>query len=236
MNPLTPFLIGLFSSVHCLAMCGGMCGLFCRNSPSNKSILVINLGRITTYLLLGMVFAGIVQGLALRVPIAQIGFWMRSFLGVVLIFLGMRIILNKNSLHTFFENNFLWKKAKRKLVILNANYSLFSDYIKGLLWGLIPCGLLYSILIAAAATQNVLHSGLFMFAFGLGTLPSMFVAAGLLKTWQQHLQSKTLRFSAGMFIMTIGLWSFVSPWFSHELIPNSTVFTSIVAFLDSCVP
>jgi len=73
-------------------------------------------------------------------------------------------------------------------------------------------------------------------AFGLGTLPSMFVAAGLIKTFEKKLQSKSLRYSAGIFIIIIGLWSLFSPWFSHELIPNHPVFTSIVAFLDSCIP
>jgi len=235
-NFITPFLIGLFSSVHCLAMCGGLCGVFCRNKPSFSTILIINSGRVITYTLLGMVFAGFIQGLALSLPIVQIGFWMRSILGLVLIFLGLKILFNKSSLPAFFENNFLWKKAKTILHRISALNSWSAHLGKGLIWGLIPCGLLYGVLIAAATTQNIFNGGFFMFAFGVGTLPSMLVAAGLINSGQNYLQNKSLRFGAGLFIIIIGLWSVLSPWFSHALIPNNSVFTPILAFLDSCIP
>ncbi len=236
MDLITPFLIGLFSSVHCLAMCGGLCGVFCKNSPSVASILLINFGRILTYTFLGLIFAGVVKGLAISLPIAQIGFWIRSILGLVLVFLGIRILLNKSSLHSFFSSNLIWTKAKKQLTILNKQNSAIAHLGKGIVWGLIPCGLLYGVLIAAATTGKTLNGGLFMFAFGLGTLPSMFVAAGMINQWQKFAQSKSLRFGAGTFIVVIGLWSLISPWFSHELIPNNSVFTPILAFLDSCIP
>jgi sulfite exporter TauE/SafE len=217
-------------------MCGGLCGLFCKNRPAFSSHLLINFGRISTYTILGFIFAGIIQGLSLRIPIAEVGFWIRSLLGVVLIFLGVRILLNKASLHSYFENNFLWLKAKKQLHKIIKLNTFTADYLKGLLWGLIPCGLIYGVLIAAATTHNAWSGGLFMLAFGIGTLPSMLVAAGVLKNLGNTLNSKSLRFSAGLFIIIIGVWSLISPWFSHELIPNHPVFTSIVAFLDSCVP
>jgi sulfite exporter TauE/SafE len=236
MGLLTPFLIGLFSSVHCLAMCGGLCGVFCRNNPDLKTIALINAGRIITYTLLGLLFAGLVKGLAISLPIAEIGFWIRSLLGLVLVFLGLRILLNKSSLHSFFSSNVIWNKVKAKLHILNNNKSSLSQLSKGLLWGLIPCGLLYGVLIAAATTGHALQGGLFMLAFGLGTLPSMFVAAGIMKQGQNYLQNNFLRFGAGSFISIIGFWSLISPWYSHELFPSNPVFTPIAAFLDSCVP
>lgn len=236
MNLLTPFLIGLFSSVHCLAMCGGLCGVFCRNHPSLRVILLINLGRVTTYVTLGLIFAGIIQGLAIQIPLAQIGFWIRSLLGLVLIFLGIRILRNKSSLHSFFENNLLWQKAKAQLHKITRLDSTLAHISKGLIWGMIPCGLLYGVLLAAATTHKISQGGLFMLAFGLGTLPSMFVAAGLIQSFEKKLQSKSLRYGAGLFIISIGMWSLLSPWFSHEFIPNHPVFTSIIAFLDSCIP
>jgi sulfite exporter TauE/SafE len=185
---------------------------------------------------LGFIFAGIIQGLALRLPVAQFGFWMRTILGIILIFLGFKIILNKSTLPAFFSNNLIWSRAKKLLHKITQGNSGLENLLKGMLWGLIPCGLLYGVLIAAATTQDVIQGGLFMFAFGLGTLPAMFVATGMMKLWQQHIQSQYLRYGAGLFLIIIGLWSIVSVWFSHELIPNHPVFTSIVAFLDSCVP
>lgn len=217
-------------------MCGGLCGLFCRNNPSHQTILIINIGRIITYTILGIIFAGIIQGFALRVPVAQFGFWLRTILGLILILLGTKIILNKNTLHSFFDNNFIWQKAKIQLHKISQGHSGLENLLKGMLWGLIPCGLLYGVLIAAAATHNVIHGGLFMLAFGLGTLPSMFVATGMIGFWYKHIQSRFLRYGAGLFVIIIGLWSIISVWFSHELIPKHPVFTSIAAFLDSCIP
>jgi len=236
MNLLTPLLIGFFSSIHCITMCGGLCGLFCRSNPSTKTILIINLGRVFTYTILGFIFAGIIQGLALSLPVAQFGFWIRTLLGLVLIILGLKIILNKTNLHSFFSNNLIWSRAKKQLHKITQGNTNLENLLKGMLWGLIPCGLLYGVLIAAATTQNVIQGGLFMFTFGLGTLPAMFVATGMIKLWQQYIQSQYLRYGAGIFIISIGLWSIVSVWFSHELIPNHPVFTSIAAFLDSCIP
>ena len=236
MGLFIPFLIGLFSSVHCLAMCGGLCGVFAQKNPNVKAILLINTGRILTYTILGFIVAGFVQGLVLQIPIAVIGFWIRSFLGLILIFLGIRILFNKSNLHSFLSNNYVWQKAKSKLHSLNNNASFLAQVTKGLIWGLIPCGLLYGVLIAAASTQNAINGGLFMLAFGIGTLPSMMVAIGVMKKFQRKLHSNNLRFGAGVFILLVGIWSMVSPWFSHELIPNHPVFTSIVAFLDSCIP
>ena len=236
MDLLTPFLIGLFSSIHCLAMCGGLCGVFCRNGIKTQSVLLINFGRIITYSILGMLVAGIIQGLVLRIKIAEIGFWIRLVLGLVLIYLGIRIMLKKSGLHSFIENNFLWKRAKNTLHRISQKNESITQVFKGMLWGFIPCGLLYGVLIAAAATQNFWQGGLFMFAFGLGTIPSMLAASGLMKTWQDKLQNNYVRIGAGLFIVIVGVWSIASPWISHKFIPEHSVFTSIAAFLDSCTP
>jgi sulfite exporter TauE/SafE len=217
-------------------MCGGLCGIFAKNNPNFQTIFLINFGRVLTYTILGFLFAGLVQGFVLKIPIAVIGFWMRSLLGLMLMFLGVRILLNKSNLPTFFSNNYLWKKTNPLLYTLNNKSTFFSNIAKGLIWGLIPCGLLYGVLIAAASTQNAFNGGLFMFAFGIGTMPSMIVTISAISKFKNKLQSKSLRFGAGIFILIVGFWTTLSPWVSHELIPQHPVFTSIIAFLDSCVP
>jgi len=217
-------------------MCGGLCGLFAKNNPNFQSILLINLGRILTYTILGLILAGLVQGFVLNIPLAAFGFWVRSLLGLILMLLGISIVFNKNTLHPFFSNNYLWKKANPRLHSLNNRDTWISNISKGLIWGLIPCGLLYGVLIAAAATQNALNGGFFMLAFGIGTLPSMMITIGVIKKFKNKLQSKSLRYGAGLFVFIIGFWTILSPWISHEFIPKHPVFTSIVAFLDSCIP
>jgi sulfite exporter TauE/SafE len=77
--------------------------------------------------------------------------------------------------------------------------------ILGGLWGWLPCGLVYSVLIAAIATGSAMSGGLLMLAFGLGTLPTlvtMGMAAVRLKT---VLQNIWVRRASGLLVLGFGL-------------------------------
>jgi len=236
MSWLTPFLIGLFSSVHCLAMCGGLCGLFCGQRSQVRDVVLVNLGRVMTYTLLGTLFAGLVQGLALRLPLAQWGFWLRSALGLTLVLMGIALMFRARGWSMPLTASPLWQRLQKPLRQQLQKNSPWANLLKGLIWGLIPCGLLYGVLVAAATTGHWLKGGQFMFFFGLGTLPSMFLAAGLLHRWRDVLTGARWRAGAGAFIVLIGLWTSLSPWVASRFFPNQAVFTPIAAFLDSCVP
>ncbi len=236
MSGLTPFLIGLFSSVHCLAMCGGLCGVFCGKRTTVTDVILVNAGRILTYTALGLIFAGLVQGLALRLPLAQWGFWLRTALGVALVLMGLALIFRARGWAMPLQNSLLWQKLQKPLATQLQKNNAQAQLLKGLIWGLIPCGLLYGVLIAAATTGHWLKGGQFMFFFGLGTLPSMLLAAGLLHRWREVLTGSRWRAGAGAFIVVIGLWTALSPWVASRLFPDQAVFTPIAAFLNSCVP
>jgi sulfite exporter TauE/SafE len=73
------------------------------------------------------------------------------------------------------------------------------------LWGWLPCGLVYSVLIAAIATGSAINGGLLMLAFGLGTLPTLLtmgMAAVRLKT---VLQNIWVRRASGLLVLGFGL-------------------------------
>jgi sulfite exporter TauE/SafE len=236
MSFLTPFLIGLFSSLHCLAMCSALCGVFCQNRSSTASIWALNLGRIFTYTLTGILVAGLVQGLLLQIPLAQIGFWVRSVLGLVLVLIGMSIFFDSKWGQNILSSSPLWNRVKIALFKLDAKQSISFDFLKGMLWGLIPCGLLYGVLMAAATTADVIDGGLFMFMFGLGTLPSMILSGQIMQQWKSSVIQSGVKKFVGLFIILIGLWAAISPWVSSELIPDHPVFTPLLAFLNSCLP
>lgn len=75
---------------------------------------------------------------------------------------------------------------------------------KGMLWGLIPCGLLYGALMAAVATQVLINGGLFMYALSLVTLPSIFVASGLMHKIQHTLTCQKLKNRSWSWLMAFG--------------------------------
>ncbi len=236
MSGLVPFLIGLFSSVHCLAMCGGLCGVFCSRRTNVRDVLLVNAGRIMTYTVLGLLFAAVVQGLALRVPLARWGFWLRTTLGMVLVVMGAALIVRARGWSVPLSASPLWRRLQRPLRRQLQKNDPMAQVIKGLIWGLIPCGLLYGVLVAAAATGYWLQGAQFMFFFGLGTVPSMLLAAGILHRWRNVLTGPAWRAGAGMFVLLVGAWTLVSPWLASDLFPDHPVFTPIAAFLDSCVP
>lgn len=230
---ITPFLIGLFSGFHCVVMCGAMCHIICHKKKLS-TVLFTNLGRISTYVILGVIFAGLLQGVSLTLDLAVIGFWMRIMMGFTMCLIGVVIITQrKNSLLTFNKALPLWPAASQKLKKLKHEQHFF----KGMLWGLIPCGLLYGLLLIAATTADMVRGGIFMLYFGLGTLSPLLLSHQLF----QHLQTikffKLLRHFAGFFIILLGLWILAGPWLAHHFIPlDNSFFTELTAVMDLCLP
>ena len=237
MQFITPFMIGLFSGFHCVAMCGGLCSLICHKKPYNI-VLITNIGRVITYVILGTVFAGIIQGASLRLNLASIGIVLRSVMGLSLIVMGLVVFTQSKT--KFLSASFelpLWNYASKYLNKLKANQSSIAFLLKGMIWGLIPCGLLYGLLIIAATTNNAISGGLFMLFFGLGTLLPMVLSQKLFNYFQQLISLKILRKISSIFIIIVGLWILLSAWFAHSLIPEDNPFFSIMAtVLDLCIP
>ena len=173
---LAAFTIGLLGSFHCVGMCGPLALSLPLNSDSFWSkfsgSLLYNAGRIVTYSVFGLVFGAIGKSVAL------FGYqqWLSVLLGVLIIFfiiLPKRIaVFNKNNVVLHFMEKL---RASLGQLFFKKNYaSLFSI---GLLNGLLPCGLVYMAAAGAVATGDIVNSILFMFFFGLGTLPMMWSVA-----------------------------------------------------------
>jgi sulfite exporter TauE/SafE len=86
----------------------------------------------------------------------------------------------------------------------------------GALWGLLPCGLIYSSLAWAAASGDALESASRMAAFGLGTLPAMAAVTLGGQQLQRHLQRPLLRRIAGAMLIGLGVFTLVQVW-AHAL-------------------
>lgn len=237
MQVITPFLIGLFSGFHCMAMCGGLCAVICQKQ-SRKIILITNIGRVITYVFLGCVFAGIIQGASLKLNLNIVSIVLRTIMGICLLLLGLSILTqSKSKLFNNSVNLPVWKFASNTLNKLKNNQRPTAFLIKGMLWGLIPCGLLYGLLLVAATTQNTLSGGLFMLFFGMGTILPLLISQELFKHIKHFITLKFIRTSAATFIIIIGCWILVSPWYAHNLIPqNNPFFTVVVVVLNACIP
>lgn len=174
---LAAFAIGFFGSPHCLGMCGGLVTAFGLSmqevSPLKKRGLIAtyHFGRLISYSILGVI-AGII-GTTVLAPILMGNATPRILLGLVLVFIGLSMLgmpfLNKLEK----VGMGVWKKLsplRQKVFPLNTFPRALAA---GLLWGFLPCGLVYGALLMAVVGNNVTTGALLMFVFGLGTVPML---------------------------------------------------------------
>ncbi|MEX2515640.1 MAG: sulfite exporter TauE/SafE family protein [Gammaproteobacteria bacterium] len=211
---LIAFTLGLFSTLHCWGMCGGIITALSLNLSqpvrARKSLLLayttaFNLGRIVSYALAGLL-GGLLGSLVVITTVAGGLFILQLLAGVVLVFAGLRLAGWSQGLALLERmGQGVWRKLQpfgRSLLPVN---TLPRALAFGMIWGFLPCGLVYSALLLAVATGDAIAGGSLMLGFGLGTLPGM-VAAGFVSGRLQHwLQKPRLRQIAGIILIGFGL-------------------------------
>ena len=212
---LVAFIMGLFSSMHCIGMCGSIIGTLTLSlSPdirNNKKRLVpfvfnYNFGRITSYTIAGAL-AGVIESL-LTLPLGELhGHRVLQILSAAIMASAGLYIAGWFPRFAYIEKagTHFWKKIEpygRKLIPVKTRVQA---YLFGMVWGWLPCGLVYSALALAAATGDVSKSALAMLAFGLGTLPAV-MGVGIMTGILTRL-SRMQRFkqAIGIFMIVLAL-------------------------------
>ena len=207
---MSAFLVGLLGGGHCIGMCGGIVGAVSMHLPQHKTkvpfLLAYNAGRILSYTLAGAI-AGLVGAssffLQHVLPIQHVLYGISS---LMLIALGLYLAGFWHGI-TYVESagKVIWKilqpYSKRYIPVQNFKQA----FILGCLWGWLPCGLVYSVLIAAIATGNVLNGGLLMLAFGLGTLPTLITMGMAAVKLKAVLQNIWVRRASGLLVLGFGV-------------------------------
>jgi sulfite exporter TauE/SafE len=214
---LSAFLVGLLGAVHCAGMCGGVVtALSFSTAPASATrmrsfLLAYNLGRISSYTLAGFL-AGSVGWLLLQsqvlLPIADV----LQVLAVGLL-LAMGLWLSdvwRGLSHLEALGARLWRRLEPLARPWLPLRSMPKAYMAGLLWGWLPCGLVYSVLVWALSTGSPQQGAGLLLAFGLGTLPNLLLLGWLAQRFQQHLraglQHPWVRRSAGGLVFALGLY------------------------------
>lgn len=179
---ISSLLLGLASSLHCVGMCGPLVmSVPVQHLPEGKKtigILVYQLGRISTYVLLGVI-AGLVGWRMYAAGFQQL---FSIILGVIiLLMLSGSFFLNK--LH---GNNWLNKSVTRLMFWAIKKQTPTGMFLMGAANGLLPCGMVYIALTGAMASGTIAGAAFFMCSFGLGTLPALLGLAfwGVKLSWQ----------------------------------------------------
>ena len=185
MTFISAFILGLLVSAHCLGMCGGLQTVFQQTQVIQSSrqaavqIVMLNLGRLTTYTFAGVIFAWLGASLIIKLPVAEVSKIIRVLMAIMLIFIGLCLFGGKKRLAIWLEKAGapLWQKMQT--MIYPGSVRWHRHYLNGVAWGFLPCGLVYAVLITAIFSGSSVNGGLIMLGFGLGTIPSMVLTGGI---------------------------------------------------------
>ena len=211
---LSAFLTGLLGSAHCLAMCSGISGLATLQAGASTAraqaplALAYNAGRVTSYAIFGALVGAAGSAVVLLAP--SLAAPVRILSGAVIIAIGMQYAFQWRLLAPL-ENAGarIWRHVRPAARWLLPVDSLPSAFGLGLLWGLLPCGLVYSALMIAATTATPAHGALAMLAFGSGTLPAM-IATGLGSARLAAAAGRNRR-ALGLLLVALGAATIVLP-------------------------
>ncbi|WP_018981793.1 sulfite exporter TauE/SafE family protein [Salinimonas chungwhensis] len=185
LTALSAFLIGLAGGLHCLGMCGGIASALRLAVPADAShwpyTLSYNAGRIFSYTVAGAVAGGIGQMSSEYVPFT--GPLLALLSGFML--LAMAAYLGRwwmGLTRLEHAGQVVW----RRIQPLSKKFIPFSSPLAslpyGIIWGWLPCGLVYSTLTWALASGGAIEGAQVMLCFGLGTLPAL-IATSLGAHW-----------------------------------------------------
>lgn len=208
------FLVGLLGGVHCFGMCGSIVGILTGQLPKERPRwpfhLAYNAGRIISYTLAGCIVGAIGRaGLLLRdvVPVQHVLFALSS---LMLIALGLYLAGIWGAVrHIEKAGAVIWRSIQPLTVRLLPVTSLSQALLLGALWGWLPCGLVYSVLVTALASGHAQSGALIMLAFALGTLPNLLFIGLFWDRCRNWVRSPKVRLLAGSIVMVFGLYGLV---------------------------
>ena len=167
-------LMGLAGGPHCVAICGAACTSFTQSPEKPHAIKLYHLGRLCGYATLGGIATFAIQSIAWLSNYSSILHPLWTFFHVLVFFWGLLLLVYaRQPIWVDQAGRKIWQHVKKLSLIQGGHF-----YI-GMLWALMPCGLLYSALIIASFNGNPLGGALSMAAFAIGSSVSLFFAPWL---------------------------------------------------------
>jgi sulfite exporter TauE/SafE len=209
-------LIGLTGGVHCLGMCGGIVGALTLGLPPTPGhplrtrlpfLLAYNLGRIMSYVTAGTLAGGVGAWAAHLISVHHAQLGLQVIAGLFMILLGLYLAGWQGTLSRLERvGGVLWRRieplGRRFLPVRTPIQALGM----GLVWGWLPCGLVYSVLVWAMGAGGALEGGLLMLSFGLGTLPTLLAMGTVAATLAGLIRRPGVRAAAGSLVILFGIY------------------------------
>jgi sulfite exporter TauE/SafE len=196
---IAALVLGIAGSAHCLGMCGPLVLAMPYGSGRRRSIamIVYHLMRSFMYAIMGMMIGVLGVGFHLagwQSPIS-IG------AGLMVLAIGFWQLMGKGNFHIPLRFDFV---NKVRVKFIQGSSGMGRNALLGFVNGLLPCGLVYTALAASIAAGGVIESGIFMFAFGVATIPALFVL-GWLPTFFPKFSTSMLNKAIPVVTIVIGV-------------------------------
>jgi sulfite exporter TauE/SafE len=216
-------LLGLVASGHCLVMCGGISAALgmaaARDSMgrTRPSLLMgYQLGRISAYSLAGLLLAGIFGGLISLLDIEAVRRTLRALSALALL---LAALVAFGCLHD--PGNSLGRKLWQRLAPLGRGLlpvnTLSRAFAFGMVWGWMPCGFVYSVLLVATLQLDAVRGAMTMAAFGVGTSPALLLTALGAQRFNAFAALPATRHVAGSVLLLSAVLTLAGPWAEHSL-------------------
>jgi len=216
-------MIGLLGSTHCIGMCGGIVGALnaglelSGRSPLSRAAhhITYNTGRIASYVAAGAL-AGLVGSMAAEFSLITVVPVGRLIAGLFMIALGLYLAGWWHAITALEKAGFhLWKRIEplgRRFFPTRTPSHAFG---LGLVWGWLPCGLVYSALALSMASAAAEQGALIMLGFGLGTLPMLFAMGGIAEHLMKVTRHPLLRQTVGACVVLFGVYTCAIAFYGH---------------------
>ena len=217
-GPLAAFLVGLLGGVHCVGMCGGIVAMTGASLPAGRRttlLLAYNGGRIFSYTLIGALFGGLGRVALGALALPRVQFLLAAVAGAFMVLLGLYLGGWWHGLQTLerLGGRLVWARLEPLGRHFLPPRTPARALLLGMVWGWLPCGLVYSVAIWSLSAGSAPQGGLLTLAFGLGTLPNLLTMGWAASRLQRWIRQDAVRRIAGLAVVLMGgvmLWRALS--------------------------
>jgi sulfite exporter TauE/SafE len=211
--------LGLLASGHCVLMCGGISGALMLTAgprrPSLHLLLAMQLGRISSYALAALALGGAGAWLVHFVDAASVRLALRVLTAGVFAAIGLSLLGRMRGADIGIGHA-VWPKLAplaRRLLPMRRWPQAFA---LGAIWGWMPCGFVYSVLLIAWLSMDALRSAVIMVAFGLGTVPALLAGTYGFGSMLRWTGGKSVRAATAAALLSFSVLTLGGPWlFAH---------------------
>jgi len=214
------FLAGLLGGVHCVGMCGGIVGALSFSLEPTKSkkiesllplLFAYNSGRLLSYSVAGALVGGISFLATNLVSLQHAQQVLQLIASLLMLSLGLYIAGWWHGISKIEKlGSQLWKQIEpysRKFIPVTNIGQAFS---LGILWGWLPCGLVYTLLFWAISSASIIKGSLIMLCFGLGTLPTLLAIGVFATNLRAFVHNTWVRQIAGLTLIGFAVFTLYS--------------------------